>query len=85
MTDSHNIDDIRENLETAMLAARTEMLRLLTQELMIVLAKRDFRLDDLLEALVEFSERRKDWAKVTEHLVAAANEVREAKRQLTGK
>lgn len=84
MTDSHT-DDIRENLETAMTSARMEMLRLFVEELMIVLAKQDFRLNDLLQALVGYSEKRKDWAKVTEHLVAAANAVVEAKQQLIGK
>lgn len=49
MTDSHT-GDIREGLETAMTAARMEMLRLFVEELMIVLAKQDFRLNDLLEA-----------------------------------
>ena len=83
MTDSHT-DDIRENLETAMTSARMEMLRLFVEELMIVLAKQDFRLNDLLEALVDYSEKRKDWTKVTEHLVAAANAVVEAKQQLIG-
>jgi hypothetical protein len=84
MADSHT-EDIRENLQTAMTAARTEMLRVFVQELMIVLAKQDFRLDDLLEALAEYAERRADWSKVTEYLVAAANAVVEAKEQLTGK
>lgn len=84
MTDSCT-DDIRENLETAMMAARQEMLRLFVEELMIVLAKQDFRLNDLLDALTDYSQKRKDWSKVTEHLVAAANAVTEAKRQLTGK
>lgn len=84
MTDSYT-SDIRENLETAMTAARQEMLRLLVEELMIVLAKQDFRLNDLLEALTGYAEKRKDWSKVTEHLVAAANAVTEARRQLTGK
>jgi hypothetical protein len=84
MTDSHT-DDIRENLETAMTAARTEMLRLFTEELMVVLAKQNFRLDDLLQALAEYSERRADWSKVTEYLVLASNAVVEAKEQLTGK
>lgn len=84
MTDSHT-GDIREGLETAMTAARQEMLRLFVEELMITLAKQDFRLNDLLEALVEYSERRADWSKVTEHLVAAANAVVEAKEDLIGK
>ena len=84
MTDSHT-EDIREGLETAMTAARTEMLWLIVKELMVVLAKQDFRLNDLLEALAEYSERRADWSEVTEHLVAAANAVVEAKEQLTGK
>ncbi len=83
MTDSYT-EDIREGLESALMSARMEMLRVFVQELMIVLAKQDFRLDDLLEALAEYSERRADWSKVTQHLVAAANEVREAKEQLTG-
>jgi hypothetical protein len=84
MSDSH-VEDIRESLEAAMLAARTEMLRLFVQELMIVLAKKDFRLNDLLEALAEYSERRADWSRVTEHLVAASGAVVEARRELTGK
>jgi hypothetical protein len=84
MTDSHT-EDIREGLETAMTAARMEMLRLFVRELMVVLAKQDFRLNDLLEGLVEYSENRKDWSRVTEHLVLAANAVVEARRELTGK
>lgn len=81
--DSSN--DIRENLEIAMTAARTEMLRLFVSEFMIVLAKQDFRLNDLLEALAEYSERRADWSEVTGYLIQAANAVVEAKRALTGK
>jgi hypothetical protein len=84
MTDSHT-EDIREGLETAMTAARIEMLCVFVQEMMIVLAKQDFRLNDLLEALAEYSEKRKDWARVTEHLVAASHAVLEAKEQLIGK
>ncbi len=68
-----------------MISARQEMLRLFVQELMIVLAKQDFRFNDLLDALSDYSENRKDWSKVTEHLVAAANAVVQAKQLLTGK
>ena len=84
MTDSHT-DDIREGLEAAMTAARMEMLRLVVEQLMIVLAKQNFRLNDLLDALTEYSERRADWSRVTEHLVAASNAVSDARRELTGK
>jgi hypothetical protein len=84
MTDL-DTEGIREGLETAVTAARMEMLRVLVGELMIVLAKQDFRLDDLLQALVEYSERRADWSKVTEYLVLASNAVVEAKEQLIGK
>ena len=84
MTDSHT-EDIKQNLEGAMTAARMETLRVFVEQLMLVLAKQDFRLNDLLEALVEYSERRADWSKVTEHLVAASNAVVEAREQVTGK
>ena len=84
MTDSH-ADDIRENLQTAMVAARMELLRVFVEQLMIVLAKQNYRLDDLLNALTEYTEIRKDWSRVAEHLVAASNAVSDAKRELTGK
>jgi hypothetical protein len=77
-------EEIREHLETAMLAARTEMLRMYVAELMIVLARENFRLDDLLQTLAEYCERRPDWSEVSSHLVQAANAVQEAKEALTG-
>lgn len=86
MTDSYShIGDIREGLETAMTAARMEMLRIVVEELMLSLGRQNFRLNDLLEALVTYSERRADWSEVTKHLVQAANAVTDARQQLTDK
>ncbi len=86
MTDSYShIGDIREGLETAMTAARMEMLRIVVEELMLSLGRQNFRLNDLLEALVAYSERRADWTEVTKHLVQAANAVTDARQELTGK
>ena len=84
MADSHT-DEIRENLETAMTAARMQTLCLIVEQFMIVLARQNYRLNDLLDALVQYSERRADWSRVTEHLTAASNAVVEARRELTGK
>lgn len=83
MTESQShTDDIKEGLETAMTAARMEMLRILVEELMLTLARQNFRLNDLLEALVTYSERRADWSEVTKHLVQAANAVTDARQQI---
>jgi hypothetical protein len=46
--------------------------------------RENFRLNDLLEALAQYSERRSDWSRVTEHLVAASGAVVDARKQLTG-
>lgn len=85
MTDSQYIDDLKEHLQCSMVSLRQEALRLFVGELMVALAKQDYRLNDLLEALALYSEGRKDWAKVTALLDQAAQEVVEVKRHLTGK
>lgn len=78
-------DRVRQGLESAVRLARQETLETFVRELMIALAKENYRLDDLLDALTVYSQNRKDWSKVTEHLVIAAQEVRQAKKKLTGK
>ncbi len=84
MTDSHT-DDIREGLETAMTAARMETLRVLIKEFVLVLRKRDYMFDDILQALSEYSEGRSDWAEATELIDRAVNAIRDRRRELTGK
>jgi hypothetical protein len=85
MTDFDSGDRIRQQLEFAVKLARRETLQAFVRELMIALAKENYRLDDLLDALTVYSQGRGDWSKVFEHLIAAAKEVREAKKKLTGK
>lgn len=84
MPDSYG-DRVREQLESAVRVVRQETLEIFVRELMIALAKENYRLDDLLDVLGLYSQNRKDWSKVTEHLATAAQEVRQAKRKLTGK
>lgn len=84
MTDSYG-DRVRQQLESAVKTARQESLQMFVKELMIALAKQNYRLDDLLDALAVYSQGRSDWSKVTEHLIAAEREVREAKKRLKGK
>jgi hypothetical protein len=78
-------DRIGQQLQDVVRFARQETLRIFVEQLMIALAKENYRLDDLLEALVHYSQRRADWSKASEHLSAAAQEVRGAKRKITGK
>lgn len=78
-------DSIGQQLQSAVRAARQECLQAFVRELMVALAKENYRLDDLLDALTVYSQGRSDWSKVTEHLIAAAEGVRGAKRRLTGK
>lgn len=86
MSEQQQIEDLKEHLSCAMISIRQQALNTFVQELMVILAKQgEYRLDDLLDALALWSERREDWSKVTEHLDRAANEVREAKAHLIGK
>jgi hypothetical protein len=78
-------DRIGQQLQAVVRFARQESLRIFVHQLMIALAKENYRLDDLLEALVHYSGRRADWSKVSEHLSAAVQEVRGAKKKITGK
>jgi hypothetical protein len=78
-------DRIGQELQAVVKFARQESLRIFVEQLMIALGKENYRLDDLLEALFHYSQRRADWSKASEHLSAAAQEVREAKKKITGK
>lgn len=84
MTDSY-ADRVREQLEVAVRVVRQETLEIFVRELMIALAKENYRLDDLLDGLTLYSQRRSDWSEVTKCLAAAAVGVRAAKRKLIDK
>lgn len=73
--------ELREHLECSMLSLRQQAISLLVQELMVVLQKQGYFLDDLLEALAQYSEARPEWVRVTELLDRAVDVVRDLRRQ----
>ena len=85
MTDSQHLEDLREHLECSVLSVRQEMLRVFVKELMVALRKQNYMFDDLLDALSEYSEGRSDWAEATQLIDRAVNEIRDRRRELTGK
>lgn len=62
---------------------RENAIQLFTQELMIALAKEDYRLDDLAKALAEYAKGRDDWQTVVYHLERAAAEVVRTRNNIT--
>lgn len=85
MPDSQHLEDLKEHFECALLSIKKQALSIFVQELMPILAAQNYLFDDLLEALAEYSETRSDWARATELLDRAVDEVRDVRRQLTGK
>lgn len=83
--DSQYVEELREHLECSMLSLRQQAISLFVQELMVVLQKQGYLFDDLLEALSEYSEARSDWARATDLIDQAVNEIRDRRRELTGK
>lgn len=75
---------LTELLNEATVTARKITMQLFVQELMLALAKENYRLNDLSEALAEYARRREDWKSVVHHLEQAAAEVVRAKTNLTG-
>lgn len=51
---------------------------------MLALAKENYRLNDLSEALAEYARGRDDWTTVVHHLEAAAAEVVRVRDNITG-
>lgn len=84
MSDSPHVENIQKSLQSSLEASRQEALTVFVEQLMFALAKQDYRLNDLLGALVIYSRRRTDWRRVTEHLLLATDAVLQAKRELTG-
>ena len=70
-------------LNEATVTARKITMQLFVRELMTALAKENYRLNDLSEALAEYAKRRDDWATVVHHLEAAAQEVVRVRTNLT--
>lgn len=76
---------LTELLTEATVTARRITMQLFVQELMLALAKENYRLNDLSEALAEYAKRRDDWGTVVHHLQAAAAEVVRVKNNLSGR
>lgn len=76
---------LTELLTDATVTARRITIQLFVNELMAALAKENYRLNDLSEALAEYARRRDDWATVVHHLEAAAKEVVRAKNNLASR
>lgn len=75
---------LTELLSEATVTARKITIQLFVQELMVALAKQNYRLNDLSEALAEYAKRRDDWKTVVYHLESAAQEVVRVRTNLTG-
>jgi hypothetical protein len=85
MTDSQHVEELREHLECSMFSVRQEMLLVFVKELMVALRKQNYMFDDLLDALSQYSEQRSDWLEATQLIDRAVNEIRDRRRELTGK
>jgi hypothetical protein len=85
MPDSQHLEDLKEHFECALFSIRQEALSIFVRELMPILAAQNYQFDDLLEALAQYSEARSDWARATDLIDQAVNEIRDRRRELTGK
>ncbi len=72
------------SLEEVMAGLRGQCMALLAQELMAALLKQNYSLEDFLHGLADYTDTRPDWEQVTRHLELAAQEVRTARREITG-
>lgn len=65
---SQDFEDMKESLDSALLSARWEMLRIFAKELMIILQKYDFTFDEFLDALSLYAEDFPEWAEAKEFI-----------------
>ena len=75
---------LRDSLEEAMAGLRDEAMALFVKELMVALAKENYRFDDLLQGLASYADERPDWVQVVKLLEDAAEEVVRVRKELTG-
>ena len=75
---------LRDSLEEAMAGLRDEAMALFVKELVVALAKENYRFDDLLQGLASYADERADWVQVVKHLEDAAEEVVRVRKDLTG-
>jgi hypothetical protein len=67
-----------------MAGLRDEAMALFVKELVVALAKENYRFDDLLQGLASYADERADWVQVVKHLEDAAEEVVRVRKDLTG-
>ena len=70
--------DLQTSLEEAIACAKQEALSLFVKKLMVALKTQGFQLENLVEALTDYTHERPDFKEVTKKLEEAVTEIRRA-------
>jgi hypothetical protein len=70
--------DLQTSLEEAIACAKQQTLSLFVKELMVALKRERFQLENLVEALADYTHERPDFEEVTKKLEEAVTEIRRA-------
>jgi hypothetical protein len=71
---------LTNSLQEAIAAARSQSMDLLAQELMAALLKENYQLDEFLEGLAGYTDKKPGWEQVTRYLELASEEFSKLKR-----